>query len=125
VLSGRSSARPPPAVGLPPLRGELAYLLTPELLRPVRADLLWTHLSAVVLHLFARRLTGFSLSSTGHLGRNFLVGPSLVHDTDDGLAVTLPRVPLQIVLRVGGWSGSRERVPWLPGETLLLEAGEE
>jgi hypothetical protein len=125
VLSGRTSVQPPAAVGLSPLPGELAYLQTPELLRPVRTDLLWTHLSTVVLHLFARRLAGFSLSSAGHLGRNFLTGPSVVHYTDDGLVATLPRVPLQVVLRVGGWAGSRERVPWLPGETLLLEAGEE
>jgi hypothetical protein len=81
--------------------------------------------AAAVLAVFARGLPGFEASSPGHLARNFLAGESHVRVAGDGVEVTLPRTPLEVVLRVAGWRDSTHPVPWLRGETMLVTRDEE
>jgi hypothetical protein len=102
-----------------------AHFRTPELLRTKRADTVWSRVAATSLGLLARRLPGFEASSPGHLARNFLAGPSHVRITEKVIDVSLPRTPLQVVLRVAGWGGSVHAVPWLPGGVMTIAAEAE
>lgn len=77
-------------------------------------------LAAVALERFVRTLRGFEAGSPAYVARNFLIGSSLVRGGEDGVTVSLPRVPLQIVLRMAGWAGGRFTVPWLPGGLLSI-----
>jgi hypothetical protein len=74
-----------------------------------------------LLRRFAGRLPGFERSGRDHIARNFVVGPARVRVAPTGVAVTLPRVPLQVVLRIAGWRGSAHEVPWLPGAHLTVD----
>jgi hypothetical protein len=96
------------------------HFRTAGLLGSKRADAAWSRVAAAALRLLARRLPGFEESSAGHLGRNVLAGPSRLRVGDDGVEVTLPRTPLEVVLRVAGWGGSVHAIPWLPGGSLSV-----
>jgi hypothetical protein len=114
--SRRMLSGPPPPIGV-----QVAHLAAPELVPEPAADLLWTHLTAVTLHLFARRLPGFQRSSAPHLAANFLLGRSHLRVGPDGVVGDLPRVPLRLVIRLGGWEHVRADIPWLPGQRLVLD----
>jgi hypothetical protein len=109
----------PPASIPPPAGADLRHLSTSGLVGDPAVDLVWSWLAALTLHLFARRLPGFARSSAAHLSRNFLAGTALFSRGDDGLTVTLPRVPLRLVLAMGGWG--RHDIPWLPRQTLRIQ----
>jgi hypothetical protein len=93
---------------------------TVDLLGSKRADTAWSRVAAAALRLLARRLPGFEESSAGHLARNVIAGTSRLRVTEDGVEVSLPRTPLEVVLRVAGWGGSLHAVPWLPGASLSV-----
>jgi hypothetical protein len=102
-----------------------AHFAAADLVGARRGDRAWSRVAAAVLDVFARGLPGFESSSPGHLARNFLVGESFVRLTEIGTEVTLPRTPLEVVLRVAGWRDSVHAVPWLPGGTLLVTRADE
>jgi hypothetical protein len=118
-LGARKVHGPAPAVhgveGLPPLGPELAFFCERH------ADLAWSHMSAVTIHLLARRIPWFQNATASHLASNFLVGPSSYATGDDGVRVDLPRAPLQVALRMAGWQDVN-RIPWLPGGELRIRS---
>ncbi|MGH2583277.1 MAG: hypothetical protein ACRDJE_00005, partial [Dehalococcoidia bacterium] len=122
-LAHRPESVSPPADGLPSAAGEVAHFHLGGLLRGRSAGLAWSQIAAAVLNITARRIPGFAGSSAGYLCRNFLAGTSLVERDAGGVSVDLPRVPLQVVMRVAGTAG-RYAIPWLPGGALLIDGRE-
>jgi hypothetical protein len=124
LLDRRGDAPPSERVAsLPPAVGELAHVHLAGLLGNARAGLAWSEIAATLLNLFARKLPGFVGSSAGYLCRNFLAGTSLVECDARGVGVDLPRVPLQVVMRMAGAAG-RYEIPWLPGGSLSIRHNE-
>jgi hypothetical protein len=54
-----------------------------------------------------RRLPGLACSSAAWIARNLVAGPGQLELADDGPRLTLPRVPLDLVLRMTGIDGTR------------------
>jgi hypothetical protein len=77
--------------------------------------------AAAVLRAFARGLPGFANAGFAHLAENFLTGAARFTTGPDGLVVTLPDVPLKVVLHLAGWRGNRFEIDWLPGGALTVE----
>src|SRR5207302_4468327 len=80
----------------------------------LRFDLAWALAARNVLKAFGARLLGFGSSSVPHLWENALAGLTLVRVRGDVVEVELPRVPLDVVLRLSGVDGRTYTVPWLP-----------
>jgi hypothetical protein len=123
LLDRRGDAPPEPVTPLPPAVDEVAHVHLAGLLGNARAGLAWSGVAAALLNLFARKLPGFAGSSAGYLCRNFLAGTSLVESDARGVGVDLPRVPLQVVMRISGAAG-RYEIPWLPGGSLSIRHNE-
>jgi hypothetical protein len=124
LLDRRGDAPPPePVTPLPPAVDEVVHVHLAGLLGNARAGLAWSGIAAALLNLFARKLPGFAGSSAGYLCRNFLAGTSLVESDARGVGVDLPRVPLQVVMRISGAAG-RYEIPWLPGGSLSIRHNE-
>lgn len=69
---------------------------------------------------FAERLPGLQGSSASYLQSQFLTQPGDVLITDETIDVALHRVPLAIVLSMGGHLGLRGRIPWLNDRRLTI-----
>ncbi len=106
---------------LPPVGAELAFFQQHGLLRSLTADLVWSQLAAITLHLLARRIPWFQHASAAHLARNFLSGASTYTAGPAGIEAELPRAPLQLALRMAGWQ-THNLIPWLPGGELTLRS---
>ncbi len=84
-------------------------------------DLRIAIISHAILRHFAGRLMGFGWSGCEYLYKNFLAGEGSVRCTDEGLEVTLPRMPLHLVARMAGADGMSYTVPWLGRRQVTLE----
>lgn len=69
---------------------------------------------------FAARLPGLQASSRDYLRREFLLKPGRIAVADQALHITLPPIPLGIVLRMSGLTGLTPPIPHL-GLRLLIE----
>lgn len=69
---------------------------------------------------FAARMQGLQGSSRAYLAREFLLRPGRIETGPDHLLVTLPPIPLGIVLRMSGLTGATPVIPHL-GRRLLIE----
>jgi hypothetical protein len=108
-----------------PLAADLAHLALPPSDSAAEAgELAWTLLARAVYRDLARRLTGFAWSSVPHLHRNFVAGDGLIEIAAGAsgrtITVTLPPVPLRMVLRMAGIDGARFRLPGDLGAEILL-----
>jgi hypothetical protein len=110
-----------------PVAADLAHLALP--LPPgdgvaKAGELAWTLLARAIYRDLARRLMGFAWSSLPHLHRNFIAGDGLIEiptgESGRTITVTLPPVPLRMVLRIAGIDGTRFRLPGNPGAEILL-----
>ena len=91
----------------------------------LRFDLAWALAARNVLKAFGARLLGFGSSSVPHLWENALAGLTLVRVRGDVVEVELPRVPLDVVLRLSGVDGRTYTVPWLPDLEIRLRLPSE
>ena len=89
--------------------------LPEHLLKASDGPELWAQ--AAMAH-FADRLPGLSRSSAGYLQDQFLCRSGDLSLTKTDLIIALNRVPLGIVLSMGGHLGHRGRIPWLNDRTL-------
>jgi hypothetical protein len=107
-----------------PAAPELAFFSLAGLEPPLRAgasfDLAVSLLAAAALKTFALRLLGFHWSSAAYLYENFLAGASQVQVDAGRIEVSLPRSPLDIVMRMGGVDGRTCAPPWLGGCEVML-----
>lgn len=104
----------PPAVDWPQpdVTGLPAHLITAR-----NGAGLWAQ--AAMAH-FADRLPGLSQSSEGYLRHQFLIRSGEIVATPDMITVVLDKVPLGIVLSMGGHLGLRGRVWWLGDRPLTI-----
>jgi hypothetical protein len=96
---------------------ELPSALTPE------EDAACSMEAERVLRAFAGRLVGFGDSSAEFLNEQFLQGLSTVRARDGRIEVELPRVPLDVILRMAGVHGATYELPWAGKVRLALPEG--
>lgn len=107
-----------PWAGEPVMQRDITYLFArhlAEIPEPVQAT--FAVLARRLMTHFARRLHGFESSSVPYLMTNFIAGPSTIEVNETFVHVTLPRTPLQMVLRLYG-AGEVAAVPWLHNRRL-------
>jgi hypothetical protein len=102
-----------------PARGRITGRCWPFL--PVELDRLLRHAAAAVLHRFAHRLPGFSLSSPPYLWRNFLDVKARVTLTPELVTAELSRPPLEVILGLTGMMRAGLDLPWLAGRPIRLQ----
>jgi hypothetical protein len=84
------------------------------------ADIALLPLAAATLRGFAARLLGFATAGAPFLYDNFLAGTAVLAPLDGEIAVELPRVPLDVVLRMAGVDRQTFTVPWLDDAVVTL-----
>jgi hypothetical protein len=97
---------------LPSLTGLPDHLLTAR-----EGPDLWAQ---AAMAYFAERLPGLSGSSAGYLQDRFLCRSGDLSITETELTIALHRVPLGIVLSMGGHLGHRGRIPWFNNRALSI-----
>jgi hypothetical protein len=85
------------------------------------SNLAWSLIASGVMKSFARRLMGFDDSSAEYLYANFFAGTSAVTMQPEKLEVRLPRVPLDVVLRLSGLDGQSFPQPGHPERMIELQ----
>jgi hypothetical protein len=101
--------RDDPAAGVPPADVDHLAGGAPD----PEADAVWSAAARIVLTRFSRRLPGFGTSSARFLRRNLLGGAATIDLTPSRLTVTIARVPLSVLLSLGGFDGLEREPPWL------------